>query len=260
MAANLLPPFADPIAVDIFDTTQSGSVTSAADQVLTLTKVVNNNSGTPTTIPTAGYIALDVNDSSKFEIAFYDSLNVGAKTVRLHVRGIAGGANAHSASPCRMNMVASYLNDLAQAINSTNAARVTKVKVTDQGVTGTTTLTDDTALSFAVASGETWNIQADLIVDCSSADFKVALATTGALSIHLLGYEALPTLSGVPFISTGGVGVTKTFTPGASPNILRIYGGITASANGTIKLQFAPSSGAATATVYRGSSLLARKV
>jgi hypothetical protein len=133
-------------------------------------------------------------------------------------------------------------------------------KTSDQSVTSSTALVNDTALSMAVAASEVWLLDWTILYTASSTgDLKTAWTFPGGeLRMVLTGYDT----ASVPGIWATGVtasptsnfafGGATTLTP---PVFVRMYytnGG----SPGTLQLQWAQNVSDATATIVKTNSCL----
>lgn len=147
------------------------------------------------------------------------------------------------------------------------------VKPSDQDVTNSNTLTDDTALQLSVASGDVWSVRFEIIYagTDASADYKYAVVVSSG-TMHGF-YQSVFTYSfndaaasGSGATRIGDVSATTGLTAGTDGSggkrIGTFVAYITFSATGTFKWQFAQST-AVSSTAARtcaGSRLLAKQL
>lgn len=149
------------------------------------------------------------------------------------------------------------------------------VKSADQTVTNSTTFTDDTELQFAVIAGEVWHVELHLGMSANNTtgDGKIEFASSVAtfsngqwLGQYWNGAGAIVvTAAGTAFSST-----TACFGAAATPCLngdgnrfpLHFSMMFRASANATVKVQFAnnAAAGGRTTTMEAGSMLHARRI
>lgn len=143
-------------------------------------------------------------------------------------------------------------------------------KSSDQSVTSSTTLVDDTVLKFSVTSGDTWFVSLDLLYQgASTGDIKMAwTGGTGSIS-GPWGVMGISTAaSGPPSTSMTFQGQTSpatTLSLGAITGFgipARVFGTFTASGTTpTITFQWAQNTSDVTATtVMTNSTIIAYKV
>ena len=155
--------------------------------------------------------------------------------------------------------------------NCIGGDKVAVTKSSDQSVTNSTTLTDDSALQFGISSGETWVFNFNLLVSNNNnagPDWKAAVHASTASSCSVTQSGEEPSSAGFPQATTTNCTTPANLvnaTIGADVNIpfnVRIQGIVTASSDGTVNLQFAENNpGAGTSiTVKAGSYVQAFKV
>jgi len=165
-------------------------------------------------------------------------------------------------------------SDWNAAHDGTNEWDTIVVKPSDQDVTNSNSLTDDTDLQLAVLANEVWTIRLEIIYSGSSTtgDFKCA-ATVSAGTMY--GIYRTAVSSATNDTSSGSstnagdlinVSTTTSFTAGTNASdgrrnmFLDVL--IRFSANGTFKFRFAQNTAVSSthARVLAGSRLLARKL
>lgn len=146
--------------------------------------------------------------------------------------------------------------------------------LTDHGMAGsrlasnaTTTLAtaQDTAISVTVGSGETWYLDFNLLVDCSSTGgIKIALGGTAtassvAMSVNGNRTSTVDTVTNkITALATLNGSALTTFNTGGSA--ARFTGSVVTSGAGTLLLQHAVFTGGQTSTIYAGSILFAKRI
>jgi hypothetical protein len=144
---------------------------------------------------------------------------------------------------------------------------VSKVKkAADQTVTSSTTLVNDSSLSFAVAGNETWSFDVVLFVRGSTqADVKVAFTVPSGATINWGGLGAATSAgsqvgdeleahatSGTGSVSFGCKGTTSADT------VMIHIDGLVVNSNtaGTVQLQWAQANSTSTGTVVLANSFV----
>jgi hypothetical protein len=142
------------------------------------------------------------------------------------------------------------------------SSTIIKGKESDESVTASTTLQDDDLLSFSVESGQTWIIDAFLKVEFNTlGQIKVALngpsVEFASVSATLIPEAIVPSYGTVSALATG----IPLVSVGATGGMVKISAALSASASGTVSIQWAQntSNGAAT-TVKAGSYMIANRI
>ncbi len=143
-------------------------------------------------------------------------------------------------------------------------------KSSDQSVTNSTTLTDESALQFTMGAGETWVFQYFLVVSNNNSavpDWKAAIHAPGASSCDVTQSGAETAGAAFPQATTTDCTtpaalVDSAINASAIPFQVYIQGSVTDSGSGsTVTLQFAENtSGSGTSiTIKKGSYVVAYK-
>jgi hypothetical protein len=136
-------------------------------------------------------------------------------------------------------------------------------KTSDQSVTSSTVLVDDSALVLAVAANEIWRFELMLFYESGSTeDFKFSWSfpTSGVLSSYVahldaanaftLEYPRLTASDGVTVILSGGAGA-------GAPRVQPVYGLFVNSTNaGNVTFRFAQNTSGATSAIVKANSTL----
>ena len=126
--------------------------------------------------------------------------------------------------------------------------------------------TDVSGLSFAVAAGESWTAEIVLyaISGTSGQGFKFRVAGPGAGSVMIAiagtGSSGSTTTECEVQTAFSVASPTKTFCTGMNlTGVIRVHIVVTAASAGTIQLQASNSSGSGTVTIKTNSDLVARR-
>lgn len=145
------------------------------------------------------------------------------------------------------------------------------VKGSDQSVTNSVTLVDDTALQWSVSSGEVWRFELVIVYDATTAcDYKFDLAMSTGNMTGWWRYAGADTTANAINVSTGLRLAAATDTTdiaaggqgAGSYSSMLIEGIVVVSATGTMKYRFAQNTQTASvnATTKAGSILKAKKL
>lgn len=137
-------------------------------------------------------------------------------------------------------------------------------KSADESVTSSTVLQDDNELQFTVVSGQSYVFQMGLLVTSTVAtgDIKVLVTNTGSgtLTWGVLGLNLAATTGTDSAVESGrdSAIATTAVSMGAVNGTLHnlITGSFSATANGTVKLQWCQDTSSATATTVKAGSWL----
>lgn len=134
-------------------------------------------------------------------------------------------------------------------------------KTTDETLVSSETLQDDNDLKISILSGETWQFEFMVLTseDVSNPNIKMRLAAAGGLTgtIHYYWEKRASSTNGLIANFTDDTGVITLTT---SISHIMIKGVVTATANGTLQLQWAQSTSDSDATrVHTMSNVIAHK-
>jgi hypothetical protein len=138
--------------------------------------------------------------------------------------------------------------------------QVRAYKATDQTVTSSTSLVNDTALSFAIAASEAWQFELDLY---STFDGGAASGIKAAFTVPSgATLQWLPTAVSIPITTSGSSQILAAGGGATTTWMGKLIGQVINSTNaGTVQLQWAQNTSDATATALKaGSSLLATRL
>jgi len=239
-------PFQDPIVIDYFETTLASAVTAAADVTATLASITNNES-TPAQIPSEGYGVISSESTSGLkEGVWYDTLNVGAKTVRLHGRGLGSGTTAQShagGETFAIAISANYLNDVVKYLQSPtvghthNGTDAKKVDLSAPNPIGGTTPAAGTFTNLTGAA-----VSATTLAVSTTSAFSGTVNILGAANLTVAnGTISGPTVNATTLGVGTGVIATLSGTTSSFTNFTGEIGGVTPY-NGTFLKVLAGSS------------------
>jgi hypothetical protein len=146
------------------------------------------------------------------------------------------------------------------------------VKTANQDVTNSTTLVDDTDMQFSVVAGGQYMIEMDVVISASNTanDYKNALVLSAGTmkGSGILTSNSAGTIAGATNILASTAISTNTSAIGTALSdidllhSIKIIYSFTASANATLKYQFAQNSATAatTARTFKGSILKYKKI
>ena len=136
-----------------------------------------------------------------------------------------------------------------------NGISLMKIKPSDESVVSSSVLQPDDDLSFDLLSGETWGFEFSLVASelSTNPNLKLRLAATngltGSIEYH---WNRMGTTSNGPLsdftTDTGSIPLSTT------KDMILITGAVTATANGTLQLEWAQNSSDADATIIHALS------
>lgn len=130
-------------------------------------------------------------------------------------------------------------------------------KGSDQTITNSTTLTDDSALTVNVKAGRTYRIRVVIFQTSASVTAGIKLSINGTCTATAIKFQAID-IAGTPLFGRGtALGGAVGLGAGTGDNFLEIEGTIEVNAAGTLKLQWAQNVADAVngTTVQRNSYL-----
>lgn len=141
-------------------------------------------------------------------------------------------------------------------------------KTADESVTSSTTLQNDDALLFAIASSEVWVVEFVLfVVGNTSGDVKLAVTVPASASVYYgIVANSIPGsgyVAGSSNSATATSGDEKSADVMTSPGVVLVIKGYVANSTtaGNVTLQWAQAASSGTATTVKaGSHLIAHKV
>lgn len=270
----------------VVDNSGSGDLLTASTAGLTRFTVTNSGTASlsagltgSTTISPNGVIATTAKQSLQLGDVNTGNVQVGIGGSSNPNLLVLDGKNDNSSDPAGVNGAMYYNNtlDTFRCFKSGSwqncGADVNKqqyAKSSDQSVTNSNTLTDESALQVTMGAGETWIFQYFLLVSNNSSagpDWKAAILASTASACDVTQSGAEPSGAAFPQATT-----SDCTTPGSLANTainasslpfqVYIQGAVTDNGSGgTIKLQFAENTaGAGTSiTVKKGSYVVAYK-